>query len=503
MRARVLWAAVAAALISPSDDLRAEAPEVTEVRRLLDEMRADYERRIAELERRLERAERAAEQASRTAASARPEAGAPGPSTGGPAAGPAGGLGRVTSGTAFNPQISVILDGNYYSDSAGGEGTGLLGSVDGIHAADGGHGDDHGGHAHGETEQGFNLRSAELAASATVDPYFDASAYLAIGPDGDVDLEEAWFRTRGLPAGLAVKGGKFLSDVGYANNQHPHQWDFVDQSLPYLNLWGEHGLQDTGVQLTWLPDWRLYTLFGVEALQGKQDRFGALADDETAEEAAGEAGVDEDALGLGREQHGPRLYTAFVKVAPDLGYDHALQLGAWAAWANQHQEIREDPAVQALEGDAWMWGLDAVYKHDAGRAYGAGSAKVQGEYLWQRKDLALRFDEDPDLVGDERRFTEDGLYLQGWYGIAPRWQVGVRYDVVGLTNALESGGRRLADWDDSDRWTAALTWTPSELSRLRLQLSRADLSVDGERERLNTVYLQYLMSLGAHGAHGF
>ena len=43
------------------------------------------------------------------------------------------------------------------------------------------------------------------------------------------------------------------------------------------------------------------------------------------------------------------------------------------------------------------------------------------------------------------QFTEDGFYLQGLYGIAPRWQVGLRYDKVGLTNELESGGSLLRD----------------------------------------------------------
>ena len=33
---------------------------------------------------------------------------------------------KVTSGTKFNPKISVILDGNYYNDDVQGEGTDLL-----------------------------------------------------------------------------------------------------------------------------------------------------------------------------------------------------------------------------------------------------------------------------------------------------------------------------------------------------------------------------------------
>ena len=101
----------------------------------------------------------------------------------------------------------------------------------------GAHGHDHDGeehgHAHALTSNGFNFREAEIAFSATVDPYFDASLYLAIDGDGNVDLEEGYFQTRNLPYGLKVKGGKFLSDFGYINKQHPHQWDFVDQNLAY------------------------------------------------------------------------------------------------------------------------------------------------------------------------------------------------------------------------------------------------------------------------------
>jgi hypothetical protein len=43
-------------------------------------------------------------------------------------------------------------------------------------------------------------------------------------------------------------------------------------------------------------------------------------------------------------------------------------------------------------------------------------------------------------------------------------------------------------------------WSASEFSRLRLQLAR-DYSRAGEPD--NQVLLQYVMSLGAHGAHRF
>lgn len=497
---RLLMGAVTLALATPFGALTADNADVDELRRLIEEMKAEHEEKIRELEQRLQAAEQTAQQTTdetdadrRTGtATARPNAEAPG---------------TITSGIAFNPQISVILDGNFYHDDIDGQGTELLRMADGISHAHGGH--DHNGHDHGAAEQGFNLREVEIAFSATVDPYFDATAYLAVDGDGNVGLEEAWFQTRSLPYGLKVKGGKFFSDIGYINNQHPHQWDFTDQNLAYINLFGEDVLVDTGVQLTWLPAWGHYTLFGTEILQGNQERFGARAEaDETLQDELVEVGLSADALNLDDQSDGPNLYTAFAKYSPDLGFNHALQLGLWGAYADQHQEIHGDPEdgnLHTLQGDAWMWGLDSVYKYDAGRRYGAGSFKLQAEYLWQLKDLNLRFHQArPEQVGAERKFTEDGIYIQGVYGIAPRWQVGLRYDNVGLTtNKLESGGNTLRKWDHSDRWTAALTWIPTEFSRLRLQYARADISIDGDREKFDYVYLQFLMSLGTHGAHKF
>jgi hypothetical protein len=510
MKISLLAATVAAALVVPLSVSAADSAEMAEVKRMIEQMKVDYEQKIEALEQRLKAAEQKAETAADTAETAK-QASAAATVQRKP-----GGMDALSSGAAFNPQISVILDGNYYRDDVDGEGTELLGMADGIHHV---HGGDHGhddGHSHGGTEQGFNFRSAEIMFSASVDNYFDAATRLAIDSDGGVDLEEAWFQTRSLPYGLRVKGGKFYSDVGYINNQHPHQWDFTDQNLAYLNLLGDHGINDTGVQVTWLPDWDYYTLFGFELFQGDQEKLGATAEiGEELEAELADVGLSVDDLALDDENDGPRLLTAFVKYAPDLGYSHALQLGAWGAWADQHQEIHGEPLaalppapgetpLHALEGDAWMWGLDAVYKYDGGGAYGRGDFKLQGEYIWQRKDLNVQFHQaNPAVVGAERKFTEDGLYIQGLYGFAPRWQAGLRYDVVGLTNKLESGSNTLREWDDSDRWTAAVTWTPTEYSQLRLQYSKADITIDGESNDFDYVYLQYIMSLGSHGAHKF
>ncbi len=450
--------------------LASNADELAALRELVETMRADYESRIAALEARLG----AAEATALTERVVPARGAAPVRS------------GRLTADTAFNPRMSVILDGNYYYDRAGGAGLEII--EDALQPSQGG-AEDH-EHDGDDNANGFNLRETELVFSTTVDPYFDASAYLAVDDNGDVELEEAWFLTRALPGGLQVRGGKFLSDFGYINTQHPHQWDFVDQNLAYLNLLGDHGLRDVGLQVSWLPELPWYTRVGIELLDGDQERVGTLVSDD---ELRAVAGLDD-------ADNGPRLITGYLEVAPDLGYNHALLLGASYLHARQHQEIRDDALTpQGLEGDADLWGVELVYKYDHPADYGFRDFKLQGEYLYSSKDLDVQ---SGPAANTSLELNTDGYYVQGLFGIAPRWQAGLRYDVLGSTNEIRGGPG--VDLGDSSRLSAVMTWVPSEFSRLRLQWSHSDiLTAVDDSESFDAVYLQYLLSLGSHGAHRF
>ena len=462
----------------------AAADDLQTLRDEIAQMKHTYEQRIAALEARLAQAE-----ATRAAA----------PTT----AEPNDRLGQTGSANAFNPQISLILDGVYYRDNRQGKGPALYEAIDGIN-----HGHGHGDH--GELERGFNLRETELVLSAAVSPYFNASAMMTVGSDGGIELEEAYFDSRSLPGGLKLRAGKFLSGIGYLNERHPHQWQFVDQNLPYQTLLGEHGMSDTGIRLNWLPktgSW--YTLLGVELLQGREHPFASAGLELPTSRADGAPLAASRAGGLAPAKSGPRLVTAFGKFAPDLGYRHALQFGLWTARTRQHQEVHDDSAedadalAHALEGKSRTWGTDWVYKYDAGGIGGQGNLDLVAEYLRQDKDLHIAFHENGDLVGQKRRFVQDGYVVQGSYGILPHWQLGIRYDATGGTNRLDGPDGTLWQKGKSDRWTLALTRSLTEFSLLRFQFSRANLYVDGSREDVNQLFVQYQHSLGAHGAHSF
>lgn len=393
---------------------------------------------------------------------------------------------KTGSPSAFNPALSVIAGGDLHYDGRHGDGADLLGRADGFSNP-----------LEGEA-QGFSLGETELAFSGSVDPYFDAWAVMSVS-DERIEVEEAYVQTRRLPLGLQIRAGKFKSGIGYINKQHAHQWDFVDQALPYTMMFGGC-LGETGLQVGWLAPLPFYLFVGAEVFQGGNGGVSSYI------------GPDDDHPYYNRKP-GPRLFTGFIKISPDLGYNCALQGGLFVGHSLLHQEDFTRAAGdgvtidEGLQGTVTFCGTDLVFKYDAPPSYGLGDLTVQAEYIYRRKDLDVAAAGDGPTVPDPgttpRRFDQDGMYVQAVYGFARRWTGGVRCDLVGLTNRADLSGFGRLDYGTIARWSTDVTMNLTEFSRLRLQYNRLSLSVEGARERFGEIYIQYQISLGAHGAHKF
>jgi hypothetical protein len=239
--------------------------------------------------------------------------------------------------------------------------------------------------------------------------------------------------------------------------------------------------------VTWLPALPVYVLLGAEALQGENAFVSNYLGPSEAHPFLAQAA-------------GPRLFTTFAKVSPDLGYNHALQLGASVIRSRRHQEDRGD---RFLEGRTWVIGFDAVYKFDSPKEFGKGDVTIQGEYLRRLKNLAIVDQTAGVVAAVPRRFAQDGFYVQGIYGFAPRWTVALRYDGAGLSNHVDEGGALLEDFDSSQRFSASVAFNPTHFSRLRFQVDRASIAAGGNRQALTQAFVQLQLSLGVHGAHRF
>jgi hypothetical protein len=94
-----------------------------------------------------------------------------------------------------------------------------------------------------------------------------------------------------------------------------------------------------------------------------------------------------------------------------------------------------------------------------------------------------------------------GWYLQAVYQPFPRWRVGLRYDLLSSSDPGQAYDDTplMPSADDPRRYTLMADWSNSEFSRLRLQYSVDQAGFINDKQW----GLQYIFSIGAHGAHSF
>jgi hypothetical protein len=324
---------------------------------------------------------------------------------------------------------------------------------------------------------GFSLGEAEINLKANVDNRFFGNMTIGIHEDeGEVEIgvEEAWLQTTDLPASLSVVGGRFFSAAGYLNAFHMHADDFVDRPLPYQAFYGGRYSVD-GVQARWLAPTPLLFEIGAEFDWGGS--FPATANGENS----------------------PGTYSLFANLGGDFGESHSWLIGlshtrtdAIDREAGHAHEEEPGGVDEAFTGDSDLTVFDFVWKWAPGGNNTNRNFKVQGEYF-SREEQGIYADIDYDG-------KQQGWYLQGVWQFAPSWRIGLRHDEVDADNGPLLVGTELEDPGRSSyRDSLMMDWSPSEFSRLRLQYTR-----DNVLDQLdNQWYLQYIMSVGAHGAHQF
>src|SRR4051812_18332200 len=156
---------------------------------------------------------------------------------------------------AFNPDISLILQGTVARSSQNPNDYQITGFAP------------TGGEV-APPRRGFSLGESEFVLSSNIDPYFRGQLVAALTPDNSVEVEEAFFQTLALGKGFTVKGGRFLSSIGYQNGIHQHAWDFQDAPLAYKAFLGGR-LDDDAVQVKWIAPTDLLVELGAEAGRGR------------------------------------------------------------------------------------------------------------------------------------------------------------------------------------------------------------------------------------------
>lgn len=454
---KIIASGIMMMLGAPLSAFAGESADLQQIRDEIKALKQSYEARIQALELRLQKTELAASAAGKRAAQAETTASQAAAAV--PAAPP-------DNINAFNPGLSLILSGLYSNHSHDPAGYGITGfhlPADVMSDL--------------QPQRGFSLAESELGIYASVDQLFFGGLNFAIHPDNTVSTEEAFIQTTGLNHGLTVKAGRFFSGIGYLNEQHAHTWDFVDAPLAYQAFLGGQ-MNNDGLQLRWLAPTDTYLEIGAEAGRGASYP------------------------GTGRDKNGAGASALFAHLGGDVGASHSWRAGLSLLTTSPQDRHWDDAGVtNSFSGNSKLWIADAVWKWAPnGNAYDT-NFKLQGEYLRRVEDGSLVYDINSPVPGSYSA-TQSGWYLQGIYQFAPYWRAGLRTERLdpgsvdyGINNAvLSRPGHHPA------RQSLMVDYNPSEFSRIRLQFAQ-DKATEGVTD--NQIFLQYQMSLGAHGAHKY
>jgi hypothetical protein len=389
---------------------------------------------------------------------------------------------RPAGENALNPAVSLILNGIYGNLSQDPANFKINGFVP------------TGGDV-APPNRGLSLGESELAFAANVDQIFRGTGIFSVSSDNSIEVEEAYIQTLALSNGFTIKAGRFFSSVGYQNQVHAHAWEFTDAPLVMKAFLGNQ-LSDDGIQLKWVAPTDLYFDVGVEVGRGRNF-------------PAGPPG--------GRDKNGFGSSNFFTTLGGDFGTGTAWQAGlSYLATSPQDRPYQDvdstgTPVTNSFTGKSGLWALDGILKWAPNFNPTETYFKLQGEYFQRRESGDLAF--NTATVGATQTgsyaSTQSGWYLQGVYQFIPMWRVGYRYDRLnaGTTNIglVDSSTLTAADFPvlsayNPTRNTVMVDWSASEFSRIRLQLAQDKSRSDATD---NEVFLQYIVSLGAHGAHKF
>jgi hypothetical protein len=355
--------------------------------------------------------------------------------------------------SAFNPAVSVILTGTYAQFSNDPS----TYTIPGFALGEG----------VGPGDQGFGLGESELTIAANIDDLFYGRLTTSIAADNSLEVEESYLETVGLGNGLTIKGGRFLSGIGYLNGKHSHTWDFVDQPLVYQAMLGNQ-LKDDGVQVRWVAPTDLYMEFGVEALRGQNFPAGGSAN------------------------KGRGTTTLFAHFGGDYDDSNSWTAGVSYLDAKSNNRSTGDPA-ESFTGNSKLAILNFVWKWAPHGNPLTHNFILQTEYF--------RRSEDGTYQTNAYDANQNGYYIQGVYQFMPRWRVGLRYDHVHADDpgAAFAGTALATQGHNPHRWSTMVDFSRTEFSRFRVQYNQDDAGLQTDHQW----YFQYIMAIGAHGAHTF
>lgn len=325
----------------------------------------------------------------------------------------------------------------------------------------------------------LDVGETEFVFDAALNPYARGTFVAALSGE-DVELEEGYFQiVRGLPAGLAIQGGKYRLGFGKFNPAHPHTLPFAGRPrVLAAYLPGEESLLETGVQVSErVAIGEMALTLSADALQGDSFR--------RPRESSGAPNDPVDADPRGDRAEEPRpAGLARISLFVPIGERSGVELGGSGARGTNNTAAATRTTVFGGDVRAKLWTDPRSY------------VVLHGE-----------------VVGLDR---EDA----GWDGAAAAYT---------RTRTTPVGGFVFVDWSRNTRWNlgagldrwqnpgaedvADLAWRVfggfslmEETTAFRLDFERwqpGAPSGSPDPDPVQTLTLRVLYSMGPHKAHQF
>ena len=297
-----------------------------------------------------------------------------------------------------------------------------------------------------------NLHETEFSFQSNIDPYAKADFYYAVSRNPETgeftgEIEEGTLTTLTLPAHLQLKAGKFRGMLGRINPVHPHALPFINMPDAYVNYFGEEGLNDEGLSLSWLiPNNLFYQELTFELTAGPRDN-----------------------PSFARSAKDHYLKLAHLKNFWDLNQNTTLELGFTGISGENDSAYTTN-----------MLAADVTYKWKPLRMNTYRSFTWQSELYYSNANQ------------NESQATNSlGFYTMLNYQIAKRWFATARYDYSNLP--FDKNYRQQA-------YTATLGWYATEFQKIEIEGKTTDSNLE---DRNYEAFIRWIFVIGSHGAHQY
>ncbi len=298
----------------------------------------------------------------------------------------------------------------------------------------------------------FQFEEAELSLISSIDPYAKADVFISFArtPEGEyaAGLEEAYLTTLSLPVDLRARVGRFRLPVGRLNPVHPHALPFSDVPLASTAIFGDEGLIDDGISLSWLiPNpWNFYQEIELEA-----------------------SNVPLESPLFSRPDADRYLYLVHLKNFWDIDENSTLELG--------------------------LSGMSGPNQDQKTSVLGAADLTLKWKPLQLNRYKSLTWQSEIFIA---RYGTEDGGNLRsfGFYSFLS-YQVGERWFLTGKVDYSE-----LPQYEGvlERGYSTTLGWYATEFQKIEL----GGRHFEGNIAADNTEFtLRWVFVIGAHGGHQY